>query len=669
MRNTEECAGGGKANSLRRVLHNVAGRAVAILLLALLLAPLATARPGEAFTVRVVSVDLGTLRGGSFERRPDRVFQQGESIAVQVRVEVQPPGREAYKLRVSVELLHPLGPPVLSKAEEVELVGRVDLSFTYAITMQERMPTGYYTVRVSAAAGGSSSEASAVFFYVSRFSLENLVELEYEVVVRGQGEVKELLLALPSDPWLTPLSGPLVVPAPSSVVRDSLGNAYAAFRGLRVQGELVLKVKLLALQRLTYVAADAPLSTPPGRDLSEFLKPSPRIEVNDPEISSLAHRLVEGASTYREAVARILDYVSSNIVYDEEIGKLPGANELGAAWTLRSRRGVCIHFARLFVALARAAGIPARVVEGVDAGGSPAELHAYAEVYIPGYGWLPVEPQAPSKLLGFVPPSAGYVALVRGFGESVELEGSMRPAVLTSVEYLGSLDFTVKHSASVSPGSKQPPRLELRLSLPSRLLCGDKLRLTPPSLEGGGVELWVKSPSNTTSYFKLGPGGAAEVELNETGLWRLEVFAWAPGRLPAYTETALQVDLRPLNLSISVLSAALLRRPVVVVRTNPPVPGARVVLEARTCYSSERLELVTGADGAASAELGTQLLPCPLEVYASTSPPCHTPASAERRVEVAIPAELQLAIGLLVLLAAALAVRRVKKSRPEESSW
>ena len=157
---------------------------MAILLLALLLAPLATARFGEAFTVRVVSVDLGTLRGGAFERRPDRVFQQGESIAVQVRVEVQPPGREAYKLRVSVELLHPLGPPVLSKAEEVELVGRADLSFTYTITMQEWMPTGYYTVRVSAAAGGSSSEASAVFFYVSRFSLENLVELEYEVVVR-----------------------------------------------------------------------------------------------------------------------------------------------------------------------------------------------------------------------------------------------------------------------------------------------------------------------------------------------------------------------------------------------------------------------------------------------------------------------------------------------------
>jgi hypothetical protein len=70
----------------------VAGRAVAILLLALLLAPLATASSGEAFTVKVVSVDLGTLRGRSFERRPDRVFQQGESIAVQMRVEVRPPG-------------------------------------------------------------------------------------------------------------------------------------------------------------------------------------------------------------------------------------------------------------------------------------------------------------------------------------------------------------------------------------------------------------------------------------------------------------------------------------------------------------------------------------------------------------------------------------------------
>jgi len=647
----------------------VRGGVAVFLLLALALARLVPALPEGGFAVRIVGVDVGTLLGGVFEKRPDRVFQQGESVAVQVRVEVKPPGRAAYKLRVSVELLHPLGPSLLSKTEEVELEGRVELSFTYVIAMQERLPAGYYTIRVSAAAGGSSAEASAVFYYASRFSLENLVELEYEVVVSGQGEVRELLLALPNDPWITPVSGPLAVPAPASVVRDSLGNAYAAFRGLRVQGELALKVRLLALQRLTYVDADAPLGAPLSRDLEVFLKPSPRIEVDDPEVSSLARKLVEGASTYREAVARILDYVSSSIVYDEELGRLPGANELGAAWTLRARRGVCIHFARLFVALARAAGIPARVVEGVDAGGPPTEMHAYAEVYIPGYGWLPVEPQASSRLLGFVPPQLGYVALVRGLGESVVLEGRTRTAALTAAEYAGSLDFTLRHSARVSPGARPPPRLELRLDLPSRLLCGDRLRLAPSIPEGGGMELWVKSPSNATSYFRLKPGGVAEVELDEVGLWRLEAFTWAPESMPAYAESALRVDLRPLNLSVSVLDAALLRRPVVVVRTSPPVPGARVLLEVRTCYRSERLELVTGADGAASAELGVQLLPCPLEVSASASPPCYAPARAEGKVEVAIPAELQLAAGLLVLLAAALAARRVRRPRPGEGSW
>jgi len=57
----------------------VASRAVALLLLVLLLAPSALALPEEGFTVRVVSIDVGTLRNGVFERRPDRVFQQGEN--------------------------------------------------------------------------------------------------------------------------------------------------------------------------------------------------------------------------------------------------------------------------------------------------------------------------------------------------------------------------------------------------------------------------------------------------------------------------------------------------------------------------------------------------------------------------------------------------------------
>ncbi|MCL6414553.1 DUF3488 and DUF4129 domain-containing transglutaminase family protein [Aestuariirhabdus sp. Z084] len=69
-----------------------------------------------------------------------------------------------------------------------------------------------------------------------------------------------------------------------------------------------------------------------------------------------------------------------------------------------SRRGFCAHYAGAFVFLARAAGIPARVVVGYQGGEVNPELsvvqvrqfdaHAWAEVWLPEQGWLRVDPTA-----------------------------------------------------------------------------------------------------------------------------------------------------------------------------------------------------------------------------------------------------------------------------------
>jgi transglutaminase-like putative cysteine protease len=59
----------------------------------------------------------------------------------------------------------------------------------------------------------------------------------------------------------------------------------------------------------------------------------------------------------------------------------------------------------LFAALCRAAGVPARPVWGVlflprDQGGFAS--HNWDEVYIPGCGWVPVDPQKP-ETFGWLP--------------------------------------------------------------------------------------------------------------------------------------------------------------------------------------------------------------------------------------------------------------------------
>lgn len=69
-----------------------------------------------------------------------------------------------------------------------------------------------------------------------------------------------------------------------------------------------------------------------------------------------------------------------------------------------TRRGFCEHYAGAFVFLMRAAGLPARVVTGYQGGERnsfddyivvrQSDAHAWAEVWLPGEGWLRVNPTA-----------------------------------------------------------------------------------------------------------------------------------------------------------------------------------------------------------------------------------------------------------------------------------
>ncbi len=62
---------------------------------------------------------------------------------------------------------------------------------------------------------------------------------------------------------------------------------------------------------------------------------------------------------------------------------------------MRSKTGSCRDLAVLFVEICRVSGIPARLVSGYQEGDpdiSEAELHAWAEVYLPGAGWRGYDP-------------------------------------------------------------------------------------------------------------------------------------------------------------------------------------------------------------------------------------------------------------------------------------
>ncbi len=101
-------------------------------------------------------------------------------------------------------------------------------------------------------------------------------------------------------------------------------------------------------------------------------------------------------------VNRAMAWINRDFAYTLNV-PLAGRNEVDD-FMFKRKEGYCEHFSSSFVVLMRAAGIPARVVTGY-AGGyrNPigdywlvlhSRAHAWAEVWMPGRGWVRVDPTA-----------------------------------------------------------------------------------------------------------------------------------------------------------------------------------------------------------------------------------------------------------------------------------
>lgn len=119
---------------------------------------------------------------------------------------------------------------------------------------------------------------------------------------------------------------------------------------------------------------------------TRYTAPSAYVDSNHPEIVSLAAELTSPEMTDLQKLQAIHKWVTENISYDYQL-YLSGENRLvTASQTLKDRQGNCRDYAFLVAALARAAGLPARVVYG-QAGNQESwstQLHAWNEVYTDG---------------------------------------------------------------------------------------------------------------------------------------------------------------------------------------------------------------------------------------------------------------------------------------------
>lgn len=134
-----------------------------------------------------------------------------------------------------------------------------------------------------------------------------------------------------------------------------------------------------------------PLSEIP-EEIKPFTKPSEIIDSNDEDVIGFASEIAEGEDDLYAVVHKIADWTKNNIEYD--LSTLTAEVSQKASWVLDYRQGVCDELTSLFIAMLRSLGVPAKFVSGVAYTNSPLfpenwGSHGWAEVYFPGYGWVP----------------------------------------------------------------------------------------------------------------------------------------------------------------------------------------------------------------------------------------------------------------------------------------
>lgn len=118
-------------------------------------------------------------------------------------------------------------------------------------------------------------------------------------------------------------------------------------------------------------------------------------------VRALARDLTATQPTPYDRATAIESYLRQ-FPYTLDVPKPPARADIADYFLFDLQKGYCDYYATAMVVLARAAGLPARMVVGYASGRydmssaryivTEADAHAWAEVYFPSYGWIEFEP-------------------------------------------------------------------------------------------------------------------------------------------------------------------------------------------------------------------------------------------------------------------------------------
>ncbi len=280
-------------------------------------------------------------------------------------------------------------------------------------------------------------------------------------------------IALPPDTAYQDVIYQRIEPKPLNVTVDDDGNYLAWYRLNRSQK---LDVKVIGSGKL-YTQTKVKNPNLDSNLRKKYTQSDKYWEKDHPQIQAKLTEILGNTQEVREKVKLIYQYVVNTLKYDpnrlnEKIERL------GAVTVLSNpTQAVCMEFTDLFIALARAANIPARELDGFAYTANTTLrplsltkdiLHAWPEYWDDKRGWVMIDPTWENTTQGvdyFNKFDLNHFAFV------VKGSSSQAPVPAGSYKYKeqDSHDVKVILSENDFLGS---PRLEVQVTAPSPILAG-----------------------------------------------------------------------------------------------------------------------------------------------------------------------------------------------------
>ena len=132
--------------------------------------------------------------------------------------------------------------------------------------------------------------------------------------------------------------------------------------------------------------------------VAQYLVGSEEVQVDAKAIIEIADSFAAPSASIQTIVGKALSWTKTNITYDDNLAdEIFSGTSSGrsADETIACRKGTCNEYTNVFIACMRCLGIPARYIAGFWMTDSNLPMyHAWAEFYLQGYGWIPVDPMA-----------------------------------------------------------------------------------------------------------------------------------------------------------------------------------------------------------------------------------------------------------------------------------